>query len=98
MATFFQAWRKRQADQQAAEWLLERDEARRAVEGAPAAIRHDVRRVMETLMEGEDEEVEGALDELEQLLEPYPDLRADFFRLRIVHDAKASLSLAPGES
>lgn len=93
MATFFQAWRKRQAEQQAAEWSAERDSARRAVEDVPASIRGDVGRVLETLIHGPDEEVEGALEELEQLLEPHPDLRAHFFRLRIVSDAKASLSL-----
>jgi len=87
MATFFQAWRKRQSEQQAAEWSKERDRARQAVDDVPAAIRLDVRRVMEALIEGPDEEVEGALDELWQLLEPHPDLRAKFFRLRVVDDA-----------
>ena len=87
MATFFQAWRKRQSEQQAEEWSKERTKAREAVEDVPAAIRLDVRRVVETLIEGPDEDVEGALDELWQLLEPYPDLRTDFFRLRVVDDA-----------
>ena len=87
MATFFQAWRKRQADRQAAEWSDERDRALRTADRAPAAIRHDVRRVMETLIEGADEELAGALAELDQLLAPYPDLRASFFRLRVVDDA-----------
>ena len=87
MATFFQAWRKRQSEQQAEEWSKERDKAREAVENVPAAIRLDIRRVIETLIEGPDEGVEGALDELWQLLEPYPDLRTEFFRLRVVDDA-----------
>ena len=87
MATFFQAWRKRQSEQQAEEWSQERDKAREAVENVPAAIRRDVRRVIETLIAGPDENVEGALDELWQLLEPDPDLRAEFFRLRVVDDA-----------
>ena len=87
MATFFQAWRKRQSEQQAAEWSKERDKAREAVEDVPAAIRLDVRRVIETLIEGPDEDVERALDELWQLLEPYPDVRTQFFRLRVVDDA-----------
>jgi hypothetical protein len=87
MATFFQAWRKRQSEQQAEEWSKEWDRAREAVEDVPAAIRLDVRRVIETLIEGPDEDVEGALDELWQLLEPYPDLQTQFFRLRVVDDA-----------
>ena len=32
-------------------------------------------------------EVEGALEELDQLLEPHPDLKERFFRLRVVDDA-----------
>jgi hypothetical protein len=87
MATFIQAWRKRQSEQQAKRWSEERDKARRAVEEVPAAIRPDVRRVMDTLIEGPDDEVAGALGELERLLEPDPDLQAHFFRLRVVDDA-----------
>jgi hypothetical protein len=52
VATFFQAWRRRQASRQAAEWNEERTAARRAVEDVPAAIRADVRRVIETLIDG----------------------------------------------
>jgi hypothetical protein len=46
-----------------------------------------VRRAVETLIDGPDAEVEGALDELGELLEPHPDLRERFFRLRVVDDA-----------
>jgi hypothetical protein len=42
---------------------------------------------MDTLIEGPDDEVAGALGELERLLEPDPDLQAHFFRLRVVDDA-----------
>ena len=87
MATFFQAWRRRQADRQAAEWDEERAAARRAVEDVPAAIRQDVARVIETLIDGPDDEVEPALKELWRVLEPYPELDARFNPLRIVDDA-----------
>jgi hypothetical protein len=87
VATFFQAWRRRQADRQAAEWDDERAAARRAVEDVPAAIRADVSRVIETLIDGPDEQVEPSLKELWRLLEPYPELDARFNQLRIVDDA-----------
>ena len=87
MATFFQAWRRRQASNQAAEWDEERAEARASVEDVPAAIRADVRRVIETLIDGPDEQVEPALKELWRLLEPYPELDRKFSQLRIVDDA-----------
>ena len=87
MATFFQAWRRRQASSQAAEWDQERTEARAAVDDVPAAIRNDVRRVIETLIDGPDEQVEPALKELWRLLEPYPELDRRFAQLRIVDDA-----------
>lgn len=91
MAEFFQAWRKRQAEKQAAEWIEEQEEARRAVLDLPDVLRERVRRTVETLIEGPDAEVEAALEELEQLLEPHPDLRDRFFRLRVVDDAKEFL-------
>ena len=87
MATFFQAWRRRQADRQAAEWDDERAAARRAVEDVPAAIHADVSRVIETLIDGPDERVEPSLKELWRLLEPYPEFDARFNQLRIVDDA-----------
>jgi len=87
VATFFQAWRRRQASTQAAEWDEERAEARAAAEAVPAAIRAEVRRVIETLINGPDEQVEPALKELWSLLEPYPDVDRRFSRLRIVDDA-----------
>jgi len=87
MATFFQAWRRRQADRQAAEWEDEKAEARRAVEEVPPWIRADVRRVVETLIEGPDVAVQGALDELDRLLETDAELRQRFFRLRVVDAA-----------
>jgi hypothetical protein len=91
MAEFFQAWRKRQAEKQAAEWIEEQEEARRAVLDLPDVLRERVRRTVETLIEGPDAEVEAALEELDQLLEPHPDLRDRFFRLRVVDDAKEFL-------
>jgi len=91
MAEFFQAWRKRQAEKQAAEWIEEQEEARRAVLDLPDVLRDRVRRTVETLIEGPDAEVEAALEELDQLLEPHPDLRDRFFRLRVVDDAKEFL-------
>ena len=91
MAEFFQAWRKRQAEKQAAEWIEEQEEARRAVLDLPDVLRERVRRTVETLIDGPDAEVERALTELDQLLEPHPDLRDRFFRLRVVDDAKEFL-------
>jgi hypothetical protein len=87
MAEFFQAWRKRQAEQQASEWIEEQEEARRAVEELPDVLRSRVRVAVEQLLEGPDVEVKGALEELDNLLEPHPDLRERFFRLRVVGDA-----------
>ena len=87
MAEFFQAWRKRQAEKQAAEWIEEQEEARRAVQELPDVLQDQVRRAVEMLIDGPDAEVEAALDELGELLEPHPDLRERFFRLRVVDDA-----------
>jgi hypothetical protein len=87
MATFFQAWRKRQSEKQAAEWTEEQEEARLAVEELPDVLRDRVRRTVEKLIEGPDTEVEAALEELDRLLEPHPDLRERFSRLRVVEDA-----------
>jgi hypothetical protein len=87
VTTFFHAWRRNQASRQAAEWLEERTEARLAVAEAPAEIRDDVRRAVDTLFEGTDGEVEPALNELWDLLDGYPQLRERFARLRIVADA-----------
>jgi hypothetical protein len=87
MTTFFHAWRRRQAEQQAAEWEAEKEAARNAVEEVPPWIRIDVRRVIETLIDGADSEVEGALAELHKLLEIDSELQARFFRLRVVDDA-----------
>ena len=87
MTTFFHAWRRNQANRQAAEWLEERTEARLAVAEAPAEIRDGVRTAVDTLFEGADGEVEPALNELWNLLEGYPELRERFARLRIIADA-----------
>jgi len=74
MTTFFQAWRRRQAEQQAAEWDEERDDARRAVGEVPPWVRSDVSRVIETLIDGADSELQAALAELWRLLEGDPPL------------------------
>ena len=87
MGTFFQAWRRRQAEQQAAEWTQEQEEARQAVDELPEVLRAQARRAVDTLLEGRDEEVAGALEDLDHLLEPHPELRDRFFRLRVVDDA-----------
>ena len=87
MATYFHAWRRRQADRQAAEWLEERAAARIAVAEVPPELRDDVRRTIDTLVEGKDEQVEPALKELWNLLDDHPDLRERFARLQIVADA-----------
>jgi predicted TPR repeat methyltransferase len=87
MTTFFHAWRRRQAEQQAAEWEAEKEAARNAVEEVPPWIRSDIRRVIETLIDGADSEVEGAVAELHKLLRIDPELHARFFRLRVVDDA-----------
>jgi hypothetical protein len=87
MAEFFQAWRKRQAEKQAAEWIEEQGEARRAVLELPDVLRDRVRLAVEKLIDGPDAEVEGALEDLDHLLEPHPDLRERFWRLRVVDDA-----------
>jgi molecular chaperone DnaK (HSP70) len=91
MSSFFQAWRRRQAELQAAEWTEEREEARLAVEELPDVLRDQVRRAVETLIEGRDEEVKGALHELDEALEPHPDLRDRFLALRVVNDARSFL-------
>jgi hypothetical protein len=52
---------------------------------APPEIRDDVRRLVDTLLEGADGEVEPALKELWDLLDDR--LRERFARLRIVADA-----------
>ena len=87
VTNYFHAWRRNQANRQAAEWLEERTEARLAVAEAPAAIRDDVRRAIDTLLEGRDVEVEPALNDLWNLLEAHPALRERFARLRVVADA-----------
>ncbi len=87
MGNFFQAWRRRQAEQQAAEWTQEQEEARHAVEELPDLLREQARRAVDTLLEGRDEEVASALEDLDALLEPHPELRDQFFRLRVVDDA-----------
>jgi hypothetical protein len=87
VATYFHAWRRDQANRQAAEWLEERTEARIAVAEVPSDIRDDVRRCVDTLLEGADGEVEPALKELWDLLAEHAQLRERFARLRIVADA-----------
>lgn len=84
---FFQAWRRREAEQHAAEWTEEQEEARRAVHELPDVLREQVRRSIETLLEGRDEEVSGALEDLDKVLEPHPELHERFFSLRVVDDA-----------
>ena len=91
MTSFFQAWRRRQAELQAAEWTEEREEARLAVDELPEALRNQVRRAVETLIEGRDEDVKGALDDLDHALKPHPDLHDRFYRLRAVDDARSFL-------
>jgi hypothetical protein len=72
MSNFFQAWRRRQAELQAAEWTEEREETRLAVEELPDALRNQVRLAVETLIEGRDEDVKGALEDLDHALERIP--------------------------
>jgi uncharacterized protein with von Willebrand factor type A (vWA) domain len=87
MAEFFQAWRKRQAERQATDWIEEQEEARRAVQELPDVLRDRVQETVEKLLDGPDTEVEGALEELDVLLKPHPALHERFFRLRAVDDA-----------
>jgi hypothetical protein len=87
MTDYFHAWRRRQAARQAAEWEEEQASARQLVEEVPPWLRPDVRRVIEALIDGPDTGLQDALDELERLLRDDPELRARFFRLRIVDDA-----------
>ncbi len=87
MSTYFHAWRRRQANRQAAEWLEERTTARLAVAEVPEDIRDEVRRCVDTLLEGGDDEVEPALNALWDLLDDRPDLRERFARLQVVADA-----------
>jgi hypothetical protein len=87
VATFFHAWRRRQADRQAAEWLEETTAARLAVAEVPPELRDDVRRAVDTLLEGNDADVEPALKELWDLLDEQPELRERFARLQVVADA-----------
>jgi hypothetical protein len=98
VSTFFHAWRRRQADRQAAEWLEEQTSARLAVAEVPPEIRDDVRRAVDTLFEGADGEVEPALNELWNLLEGHPELRERFAQLRIIADAVDYVrTLKPGD-
>ena len=53
----------------------------------PDVLRDRVRLAVEKLIDGPDAEVKGALEELDHLLEPHPDLKARIFRLRVVDDA-----------
>ena len=53
----------------------------------PREIRDDVSRAIEALIDGPDEQVEPSLNELWRLLDPHPELRQRFARLRIVDDA-----------
>ena len=87
VTTYFHAWRRRQASRQAAEWLEERTAAHLAVAEVPPEIRDVVRRAVDTLLEGRDEEVGPALDELWDLLEDHAELRERFARLQVVADA-----------
>jgi hypothetical protein len=87
VTNYFHAWRRRQADRQATEWLEERTMARLAVAEVPPTIREDVRRAVDTLLEGSDDEVEPALNELWNLLDDEPGLRERFARLQVVADA-----------
>jgi hypothetical protein len=87
VTTFFHAWRRDQANRQAAEWLEEVTDARLAVAWTPEEIRPEVRRLVDVLLEGADGEVEPALKELWDLLADYPVQRERFARLRIVADA-----------
>jgi len=87
VTTFFHAWRRDQANRQAAEWLEEVTDARLAVAWTPEEIRPEVRRLVDVLLEGADGEVEPALRELWDLLADYPVQRERFARLRIVADA-----------
>jgi hypothetical protein len=87
VTTFFHAWRRNQANRQAAEWLEERTEARVAVAQAPAEIRERVGELIDALIEGADGGVEPALNELWDLLADRPELRERFARLRVVADA-----------
>jgi hypothetical protein len=68
VTTFFHAWRRRQAELQAAEWEAEQEAARKAVQEVPPWIRSHVSRLIETLLEGADSEVAGALEELHKLI------------------------------
>jgi hypothetical protein len=54
MAEFFQAWRKRQAEKQAADWIEEQEEARRAVLELPDVLREQARLAVEKLIDGPD--------------------------------------------
>jgi hypothetical protein len=57
------------------------------VADVPEELRADVSRAIEALIDGPDEQVEPSLNELWQLLDPHPELRRRFERLRIVDDA-----------
>jgi hypothetical protein len=87
VADYFHAWRRQQANRQAAEWLEERTAARLAVADVPAEIKDDVRRAIDTLLEGSDVDVEPALKNLWHLLDDDPELRERFARLQVVADA-----------
>jgi hypothetical protein len=87
VTNFFHAWRRDQANRQAAEWLEERTEARVAVAQSPADIRERVGALIDLLLEGADAEVESALNELWDILADRPELRERFARLRVVADA-----------
>ena len=87
VTTFFHAWRQRQALRHATAWDEERTEARALVAEVPPRIRVHVSRLVELLIDGPDEALQGALDQLWSLLESNPGLRQRCFRLRVVEDA-----------
>jgi hypothetical protein len=87
VTTFFHAWRRNQANRQAAAWLEERTEARSRWPRSRRRSGTTSARLVDTLLDGTDGEVEPALNELWDVLADRPDLRERFARLRIIADA-----------
>ena len=87
MGTFFQAWRRRQAEQQAADWTRSRRKPATRWRSSPTCSVSRRAAQSRRCSTVRDEEVAGALEDLDHLLEPHPELSERFFRLRVVDDA-----------
>jgi hypothetical protein len=85
--------RERRARRQEEEWERNRADARALVEALPNELRTKAEPAMAAILDArvDGAELDRALDQLHDALAPQPELRDEFFRLRIVDDAVESL-------